>query len=82
LGAIGDGRAVEPLLALLDGDRQRVIRIAAIQALGKLGDARAIEPLKAMRDSSDMRIFKAAVRALNELGVPQTTARPSDKKRA
>jgi HEAT repeat protein len=60
----------------------RLTRIASIQALGRLGDVRAIEPLQAMRNSSDMRIYKAAVRALNELGVSQATPRPNDKKRS
>jgi HEAT repeat protein len=44
LGQIGDCRAVEPLLALLDRDDDRQVAVAAM-ALGRLGDARAAKPL-------------------------------------
>jgi HEAT repeat protein len=43
LGRLKDGRAVEPLIAELEGDLN--MGGAAARALGKIGDARAVEPL-------------------------------------
>jgi HEAT repeat protein len=44
LGALGDVRAVEPLLQRL-GDGAKDVRAAACEALGALGDVRAVEPM-------------------------------------
>ncbi len=45
LGDIGDMRAVEPLIAALDGANDRFMRMAIARSLGKIGDVRAVEPL-------------------------------------
>ena len=44
LGRIGDARAVEPLIALLDHDDRQLL-VAAAGALARIGDRRAFEPL-------------------------------------
>src|SRR5690606_8515311 len=45
LGAIGDGRAVEPLVAIAVGEKQPFLRKTAIEALGELRDPRAVGAL-------------------------------------
>jgi HEAT repeat protein len=45
LGDIGDVRAVEPLIAVVQKDGNRDVRKAAARALGKLKDRRGVEPL-------------------------------------
>jgi len=54
LGALGDPRAIEPLiLSLIDPDEY--VRWNAAIALGKIGDPRAIDPLvKALREAADV----------------------------
>ncbi len=44
LGKLGDTRAVEPLIRILN-DKNREVREKVIEALGALGDIRALEPL-------------------------------------
>src|SRR5450756_1043634 len=44
LGELGDPRAVDPLLAILD-DKASPALAAATEALGRLGDPRAVDPL-------------------------------------
>lgn len=53
LGRLKDPRAVEPLIAELEGDLDTGAAVA--QALGKIGDARAVEPLihKLLHGSAD-----------------------------
>lgn len=46
LGDLGDERAVEPLLAVLNNDDTDSVRTGAIVSLGVLGDQRAMEPLE------------------------------------
>ena len=46
LGDLGDKRAVEPLLAMLDKNDMESIRTGIVVALGALGARRAIEPLE------------------------------------
>jgi HEAT repeat protein len=66
LGMMGDRRAVEPLIAILEDDR---IRGAAADALGCLGDKRAVEPLIAIIGSEDRVAFRSdCVRALGAIG--------------
>lgn len=62
LGTIGDGRAVEPLIAALKDERSDV-REAVVSALGWIRDARAVEPLgKALKDKNrEVREKAAAV---------------------
>jgi HEAT repeat protein len=54
LGIIGDDRAVEPLLQVLDHDSESSVKIAAIQALRTLGDERARRPLIRVLEDKDI----------------------------
>lgn len=45
LGEIGEKRAVEPLIKLLNPKEEKSVRGAAASALAKLGDKRAVDPL-------------------------------------
>ena len=72
LGAIGDPRAVEALIAALPN-------AACATALGQIGDARAVEPLVTALDTGETGDRRAAARALGRLGdrhavQPLTTA--------
>lgn len=74
LGRIGDARAVDALLALLD-DRETGVRRAAAQALGRLGDTRAVEPLVRALTDHDGEVRAAAAEALQQLDWrPEETA--------
>jgi HEAT repeat protein len=74
LGGIGDARAVEALLPLLD-DREISVRRAAAQALGRLGDTRAAEPLVSALADHDADMRTAAAEALQQLAWrPEGTA--------
>lgn len=64
LGEIGDARAVDPLIAVLQDDNEDVRRAAA-EALGKIRDKRAVEPL--LEIFKDSEVWWAA-EALGELG--------------
>jgi HEAT repeat protein len=66
LGRIGDERAVEPLLPLLNDPSPDVQWVTA-QALGKLHDRRAVEPLIEALLNSDHWIRKGAAWALGEI---------------
>jgi HEAT repeat protein len=60
LGKIGDGRAVEPLIAALQ-DKDSTIRRSAASGLGELRDERAVEPLiAALQDEKSYVRFRAA----------------------
>ena len=52
LGRIGDAKAVEPLIALLDEDD--ALRVPAASALARLGDRRAFEPLIGLIGDPDL----------------------------
>jgi len=67
LGALGDVRAVEPLLARLE-DKQGMVRAVAAEALGELGSERAVEPLLARLEDEDRRVRASAVDALGRIG--------------
>jgi HEAT repeat protein len=66
LGQIGDVRSIEPLIAALS---RYDVRKAAVDALGQLGDAHAIEPLMVALKDSDKNVRKAAVAALDKIGL-------------
>jgi HEAT repeat protein len=72
LGAIGDRRAVDPLMRALrtvpQGDSAFELRLRLVEALGKLCDPRALAPLvKALEDSAPA-VREASVEALGKLG--------------
>ncbi len=66
LGAAGDPRAVEPLIAALKSSKKLAVKEHVIDALGRLGDPRAVEPLiaKLQDRSDDFYIRKKAARTL------------------
>lgn len=72
LGELGDRRAVEPLIELLDtgynGSFWDNERAMAAYALGCLGDPRAIEPLIAALSDHDWGTRGKAIEALGRLG--------------
>jgi HEAT repeat protein len=67
LGRIGDARAVEPLLPLLE-DPATSVRRAAAEALGRLGDLRAVDALIGALADGDEDARTAAGQALERLG--------------
>lgn len=70
LGEIGDERATEPLIAILeDANEDSELREKAVHALGKIKDTRAVEPLirAAVRDTNyAIRCWSAT--ALGDIG--------------
>ena len=73
LGALGDVRAVAPLLLVLqDRGEESEVRAASAEALGKLGDLRAVEGL--LRAATDRKekwsVREQARAALLRLGAP------------
>jgi hypothetical protein len=69
LGRIGDARAVEPLIAALNGV-ELYVRIKAAEALGQIGDAHAVKPLTAAFNDSNEKLRSAAGKALEKIGGP------------
>ncbi len=67
LGALGDKRAIEPLIERL-GDSDGRVRHTAAQALGALGDKRAVEPLIERLSDSGRDVRQAATATLEQLG--------------
>lgn len=66
LGYLGDARAVDPLLDLLDDVR---MRRRAVLALGRIGDLRALEPLiDQLTNAQHTTVRDSAARALAHLG--------------
>jgi HEAT repeat protein len=70
LGKIGDPRAVEPLIAALEGNTPEASRAAA-EALGHLGDVRAVGALILALEGNGHGVGCAAVRALVQIGDPR-----------
>jgi HEAT repeat protein len=73
LGELGDGRAVGPLLQVLQDRREESeVRAVAATALGKLGDLRAVEALlRAATDHKEKWSVREQSRAaLQKLGAP------------
>ena len=67
LGMLGDVRAVEPLIKVLDGKARYYdwdILKAAAEALGKLGDPKAVQPLVKVLEHSDWQVRKCAAISL------------------
>jgi HEAT repeat protein len=80
LGEIRDGRAVEPLANVVQGDDDYAVRTAAVQALGQIKDQRAIWVLVnvlKLRDETDpdlqrkvVELRNAAQLAMRRIGDP------------
>src|ERR1051326_753781 len=69
LGELGDKRAVDPLIVVLERDSDLYVRAAAAEALGSLRDSRAIEPLgRALGDVEHPAVPPAAAKALGAFG--------------
>lgn len=70
LGDIGDVRAVEPLIKVLDEPDGELHRGVAM-ALGRIGDARAVQPLmRALRNPCGLDTRTTLAKALEMIGVP------------
>ena len=67
LGELKDGRAVEPLVAVLK-DGYYLQRETAARALGEIGDARAVAPLVAVLGDDYSTVRGAASQALVRIG--------------
>lgn len=71
LGRIGDPRAIEPFLAILNQSRQLLDeRHAILTALGEIGDPRAVEPLLKASRSGTGRNIAQAMKSLIAIGEP------------
>lgn len=69
LGEMGDLRAVEPLIDVLQHDKNGSVRLYAARALGELGDILATEPLiTSLREDRNVDVRVRAARALGRLG--------------
>jgi hypothetical protein len=85
LGATGDERAFEPLVAVLQSDGSPVLRAGAARALTDLGDPRAVDALMAALGQSDdpkvrMRVADALGTSVEEslLWVRRALTKASD----
>lgn len=76
LGELGDNRAVEPLIAMLN-DENRNLRIIAAEALGKLKDTRAILPLSASLTDIHPKVRANALYSLSRMGDPEILEKSS-----
>ena len=85
LGRIGDRRAVEPLIAVLEGTGGLIsqskaaieallpLRLAVVRALGQIGDPQAFVPLITALADGIAGVRGAALEALRQAGDPKTT---------
>ena len=70
LGAVGDERAVEPLMESCKAP-QSDVRAVSAEALGRLREARAVGLLISMLDDESGAVCVAAASALGEIGDPK-----------
>ena len=66
LGQIGDARAVDPLIPLLN-DEDKYVRIIVAEALGKIRDAKAVEALTAALQDKERSVRWSAANALKQI---------------
>ena len=66
IDGVKDPRAVEPLIAALSDESERV-RTKAALALGELGDPRAVKPLEELLNDEQEELRRAAKAALEKL---------------
>lgn len=75
LGLTQDHRALEPLLGLLQRDRQWLVRMWTVKGLGDLGFAEAFEALAdRLQHDEKNRVRAAAAEAIGKLRHPQAEA--------
>ena len=68
LGSLGNPRAGDALMALLETEQEDAVRIAAATALGTMAEKRAVRKLLAMASEMGAPAQAAAVRALAAIG--------------
>lgn len=69
LMALGDNRAVEPLVArLLDVQEHMYVRHDAVEALGELRDPQSVEPLLSVLNSGGHRFREQVAESLGKIG--------------
>jgi HEAT repeat protein len=72
LGKIGDGRAIIPLMSILNNrDENYRLRLASAESLGRLGDEYAVKPLiDVLADEQEKSVYlkESAAKALGMLG--------------
>ncbi|MBD3216699.1 MAG: hypothetical protein GF310_00390 [candidate division Zixibacteria bacterium] len=75
LGRIGDQRAVDPIINLLEkGTENEDVKESAILALGRLGSPKAIPAIKnVLKDSASKSVILYCKDALKQLGVESNT---------
>ncbi len=81
LGAIGDQRAVEPLIESLNHPHSSN-REVVVSALARLGDARAIEPLKRVCRDETGNLAKEAATAIRIIKLKQEAKVKANKQNA
>lgn len=67
LGKIGDKRAVDPLLVLLDNENE-TLRLLAIRSLQKIGDQKALDPIIKSLEDDYWGCRNDAAQALGDFG--------------
>jgi hypothetical protein len=68
LAAVRDGRAIDPLVALLGSEENSEVRWAVALALGEIGEPRSIPPLVQSLRNTDRYVRYGAAKALEQLG--------------
>jgi hypothetical protein len=68
LGKLGDPRAVEPLMKVVQQDRNEILTVGAIGALGRIGDKRAVPLFEELLKSERPRKRVAAAGGLGLMG--------------
>jgi len=76
LRRIGDPRAVEPLIALLERLTASWLRAAVATVLGEFGDKRALPALQRLTDDGNERVRNTALGAIFRIEPPWTTQPP------
>ena len=71
LGELGDRRAVEPLMAILEDQERESVHEEVAKALGRLGDSRAVEALVRALKHRYPSVRDAAAESLGNLGDPR-----------
>ncbi|MHC4714359.1 MAG: HEAT repeat domain-containing protein [Planctomycetota bacterium] len=74
LGALGDARAVEPLLAAVINEEWGGVDYSAVAALGRLGDESVVSTLVPLLNSDAEWVAHKAAIALEMIGTPEARA--------